>query len=351
MLAERAVSGSIQDLNPAASLLEEVLSRPDTRRGFGAKALALLGLFEAACSGSERSASKSLEIYVKELPESPIKQLLITRALPYFGSNRLARVNISGYEIPVYDFAVTQGKLDDSKPFQVFGEIDPRNPNIDPAKLKQEELIITGREVLKIPLPGLVNSDEIKLFPQIPLLGDGTPYQEVSFETDVPLYEGVNPLITILRRKDVQQGHPLEKFTYIKELSGFLVYLLYLSEVTQKSRDFNIPVTIKARRLNGDIKESFVLADALAKIESKFKSGRLVGIQDRAAYIMSAVAVRDSEIGSFKGNATLVELMANALRVNLGSTEEDVIKNALAWSRDPRNVPQLQIAANMRSFP
>lgn len=314
------------------------------------KAVPLLPTLLTACAEEERPPFNKLEDYLNQLPNSPTKAVLTTR-LAHFGPNRPASINILGQDIPIYDSSVEQRKLDSNDRNLVFGQIYPRNPNTDQSKIKQQELTTLEKKNFKIPFPQLWEQVELRSAPQISLLPDGTPYTEVSFDANTSLYEGINPVITVARRGDIPQGHPLEKFLYIKEFAGYLVYLLLLESVAQKSKEFNLPTTIKVGKQNGETKEAVVMQDAMAQIESRSDAGRLVAIQDRAAYIIAAVAVKGSEIANFKGDGNFVALMTNASKVNLGSTEEELLKNSLAWSRNASNLPNLPVTGNMRKFP
>lgn len=257
---------------------------------------------------------EKLEAIIEELPPSPIKNLLLERALIYF---RQPARTIGNVEFRLEKPTVSQKTWD--KP-QVYGEFTPRlSSGISPEFFYPR-------------------NDTSRLIPYFFELEQ--PYQtvQVNFSRGVGLATGFRPSITITTpRSEIIQPqyrdllHANEKFVFTKEACTVLFFDLLLEKTIMSMEKEGLPTHIEVISRDGQTTLNIeFLSQALGLLNNQ--DGRTKAIIDIAGYVLALKALQDTEVANLiiqdpKIRTVLPDIQA----IDLGKTPDELFFKTFVW--------------------
>lgn len=285
-----------------------------------------------------------------QLPNSPIKSLLISRVKPLFGLNPPASINYDGLDIKLFTSAVVLKTVNINSVSSLY---TPRD-----SSFVSEPLYPTQTTTLRIPYQYLLLDSERSTIPAGNFATDGTPVVDIQFPTDKALYEGLKPVITIttpalsaVKPKDIQLFRNFERFVYIKEACSLLLLDIFIEETVKKMHSLGLNTTLEARTSNGTIKQAEALIQSLSLVNNS--QGRFNAVIDIAGYLLAFRATEETDINDPNNmDPGFAKVRPSMQAVNLGTSPQDILSRSLLWSfTTPDADKQLVHVGNVNKIP
>lgn len=325
------------------------------RRGF----LRLLGLsgaalFSGSAIGPEPApkelplGKKKLNQEIDNLPPSTIRTLLTQRIKPYYQLEYPRTVDFAGIEIKIQNPEV---RLRTENVNQVSGRFTFRESR------PSEPLYPTQTTVVKIPYVGLLLDSERAEIPPQNLAADGTPFVEITFPKDRPFYTGFSPLVEITTPNPdaIKPGYEklykvLERFVYVKEACGQLIFDLWVWEVVKKMQQLGFGATIEAKKGNGSMITDEIVSQAITVIHNYNR--RTVAAIDLASYLVAVKAAEGTELVDPQYmDENFKKVYVSMRGVNLGETPRDILYNSLRWALTTPKAKLLYYVGDLTKIP
>lgn len=286
---------------------------------------------------------------IDKLPESQIKSLLITRIKPFYQQNSPGSVMYQGTEIKV---STTKVDLLTQNSNRVHGEFRLRG-----STFQAEQLHPTQPATIKFPYVDLLLESEKSVFPPQNIAADGTPFINLQFQIDKPIYEGILPLI-ILTTPDIGTIDPslrqllknYGRFALIKESCSHLLVDLWMEEVIKRMVKLGLSTTIEARRANGSTKNAEIITQATNVIDAL--GGRFVAALDLAGYLLAYKAIEGGELDNPNlMDTNLLNARPSMQALSLGTTPEEILRSSLSWALTAPTATLLVHLGDLKKIP
>jgi hypothetical protein len=300
----------------------------ERRHLLGALGLTAAGVLLPGCgSGPENNpqpeiseSQRRMIDEIQALPDSPVKSLLIKRALPYFNQSTPFQAKLGDVTFPVHGSSVTERTTAD-----VTGTFRPRG-NKSPSG-------ITLRETVTVPVPldFMVPTEiERRRFGNNRFSSDQTPFVPITFKQGEEIYQGISPEITISHPVPTTKHTEAQtKFSFIKEACTLAFFDLMTENIVKKMKENNVPTYIKVK---GEQIE--VVHEAISRIYGN--GGRFLALLDIGGYILAFKAYEGTEINKTiqepKENVGLfAHISAGLAEVNFGSDDLQTLHTVSQW--------------------
>lgn len=291
-----------------------------------------------------------LNTELDNLPDSPIKTLLLSRVKPLYDLNPPKSLNFAGLEVNVSNPKVVLKTVNINR---VSGLFTPR----DSSFTTPEPLYPTRVTRLRIPYLGLVLDSEKATIPAENLAEDGTPLVDIEFPIDKALYEGFSPVITIttpnpsvIKPEFKKLYRNFERFAYIKEACSSLLVDILVEETVKKMHSLGLNITVETRTPSGTEKQAEALIHSLTLINNA--QGRFAAVIDLAGYLLAYKATEGTDIDDpsnmYPG---LAKVRPGMQTVNLGTSSKDILYNSFHWALTTDASKELIHVGNINNIP
>lgn len=271
-------------------------------------------------------ARERLVSEINTLPQSPIKNALIERVLPYYQTQTPFVLNRSGLKINVYSSHISHTKTRGNENMAWAGL--HKQSVVAPDNLHTTETLS-----VKMPLPGLRTSEELASVPVNSLAPDQkTPWIDFTINPQDYIQGGIQPEILIttthpglLNAADRILEANAEKFLFVKEACSFLFIDMYLEQMYKKSQELGLQTTVNVKDQKDNIREVEVLTTAW-DILMQF-GGRTKAITDLAGYVLALKALSGTSVSQELAKRAArygpaINLLASK---DLGTTPESIL--------------------------
>ncbi|MBU1000404.1 hypothetical protein KKE78_03355 [Patescibacteria group bacterium] len=286
-----------------------------------------------------------------QLPDSVVKSLLFARVKPFYEPNPPKSVNYDGLEVKVSEPVVVLKTINTN---QVTGLFSPR----DSSFTTLEPLYPTKATLIRLPYIGLVLDSEKSGIPTANLAEDGTPLIDIDYPTNIPLYEGFSPVITIttpdpsfIKPEQRQLYTNFERFAYIKEACSSLLVDILIEESVKKMHGLGLNITMEVRTPNGGKRQTEALTQSLSIVNNAL--GRFAAVIDLAGYLLAFKAIERTDINDPNNmDAGFARVRPSMQAANLGTSPQDILYKSFYWAlTTPEADKQLAHTGNLNSIP
>lgn len=286
---------------------------------------------------------------IDNLPQSPIKNLLVQRIKPYYGPGYPKTVNFGGLEINIQNPQVllrTENINQVSGRFTFRGGLAPSEP-LYPAQTT----------VARLPYVGLLLESEKKDVPPQNIAPDGTPFIEITFEPEQPFYTGFSPLMEIttpdpkfIKPEYRKLYEVFERFIYLKEACSHLVFDLWTEETVKKMQALSLRTSIEARRADNTRVIAEIVSQSINTIH--LNNGRIAAAIGLAAVIVASKAVEGTELVDPRlMDEDFKRVYPSIRKFNLGESPQDILYNSLHWALTAPEARLLDHVGNLDKIP
>lgn len=296
---------------------------------------------------------------VASLAPSPIRDLLLSKALYYYQNPRPKVVGIgAGVEIQIYNATVEQvvqpSNTVDVTKISYAGNFNFRDPG-NVAGIVIERLYPTKDEAIKIPISVIPDEEDLKNAVSGNIAQDGTPLLEVDFDATDYMLQGVSPAIRLfVPRISTISGDRIERlirFILLKEASQLLLCHVWLEETAKKMEALCLPRYVRVKLSDGSEGVAEILTSAFVNLMNY--QGRFVAGLDSAGLALAFKALEGTDIANEFANsnpqmgAIAVEIEA----LSLGTTQGEILRNSLRWGIDSQAAGKVFRAGDVKKFP
>src|SRR3989344_2207187 len=271
-----------------------------------------------------------------ELPESPLKNLLVERIRPFFAET--PPVSVERFSIPIDVrtplLGIRKANLaieDVAGHATIFDELPPSRIVLEPSSLH-------------IPYPGYLSEEELRNFHD--KLPDGTAYLPLDLAEGQNINYGIKPqiylelpsplVISIFPSEEQDTAKRLPKFLMIKEASTLLAIDLSMEFITKEmQRNGEFPV-VRTAEQGKPINNTNILPHVIHNLGAL--NGRYWSSIDKAGVVLAYHAIKgDGPIPTFliEGNQPIRQVKTDLDQLTLGVDPIGIYKQTMKWCASP----------------
>lgn len=267
---------------------------------------------------------------LRELPSSPIKDIISSRVLPFLGSFPPSSYDAFGVKVPVHGFKVKLEETDDDpSPTGTFNQYVENN---------KVPLVTLTKDVSTItPYLGLRMSTDNESYTTAP---DGTYLIPFANKAGDKMTDGISPLITVRTFSDQYMkklGNEASqkllqdrvKAIAVKESIQFAMIQIMAKLMVEKMFSLGLPTTVEVEREDGSIDQIGFVTNSIESLSNL--NGRFMAVMDAAATVVMIKAYSSQEINRILGNTSLGKATRALANVDLGTDEDSILLNSLQW--------------------
>jgi hypothetical protein len=310
-------------------------------------------LEESISSEIPNSPRARLIYEVDELPETSVKRVLISRALPYYQNQTPFTIDRSSLKVNVYSANISYDVGLDQKESGIFIMHGKNMPSANMWVRSPESVI------RKIPLPNILMASDVDSVPKNNIGPDGKTFL-MNFQINKGDYvpAGVYPEISVTSPdpkiiKDSEKDFyaSMERFAYIKELSSLLFVDLTMEEIYKAARRDNLSTTVNVKDVSGNMREVEIITDFWNTLFN-FTPGRMMAVVDIAGYLMAMKAFQGTEmIGELSRDANINPALSLISKTDLGDTPHEIWLNTFNLIMSHPELQSLPHKGDMNKLP
>lgn len=180
----------------------------------------------------------------------------------------------------------------------------------------------------------------------------------ITYPTNTPLYEGMDPQITMVSpdrtRADPSRRKLLENFervTLIKEACAHLLFDLWVEEAVKTMHRLGLDPLVEVRQPNGQTKKAEAMIQSLVGFFDA--KGRFAAALDLAGYLLGFKAIEGTELDDPNyTDANILKVVPKMRPVNLGTSGKEILTTSLNWAiNTPEADTFLSHVGSLRSIP